>query len=129
MTRCGFFSKVSPHHHIVVCLISQIRRILGQYSISQYLLRQCGGKGNERCILSFRRVCTTIKSQDFSLVSCQGRGTNERATERTNERTKTFTLFSQFVFSLLPTDYVLSLREVLFVVFFSTIIRQLIRAL
>jgi hypothetical protein len=31
LTRCGFFSEVSPHHHIVVCLISQIRRMLGQY--------------------------------------------------------------------------------------------------
>jgi hypothetical protein len=29
--RCGFFSEVFPHHHIVVCLISQIRRMLGQY--------------------------------------------------------------------------------------------------
>jgi hypothetical protein len=27
----GFFSELSPHHHIVVCLISQIRRMLGQY--------------------------------------------------------------------------------------------------
>jgi hypothetical protein len=28
-TRCGFFSEFSPHHHIVVYLISQIRRMLG----------------------------------------------------------------------------------------------------
>jgi hypothetical protein len=31
LTRCGLFSEVSPHHHIVVCLIAQIRRMLGQY--------------------------------------------------------------------------------------------------
>jgi hypothetical protein len=33
------FSEVSPHHHIVVCLISQIRRMLGQYQpLSTYHL-------------------------------------------------------------------------------------------
>jgi hypothetical protein len=76
--------------------------------------------GNEKCILSFRRVCTTIRSQAFSLVKIvkAEERTSERASERSNERTKTFTLFSQFFFSLLTTDYVLSLREVLFVVFF-----------
>jgi hypothetical protein len=60
----------------------------GSVSISQYLLRQCGGKGNERCILSFRRVCTTIKSQDFSLVKIvkAAERTSERANERTSER-------------------------------------------
>ncbi|KAH0820937.1 hypothetical protein GEV33_001854 [Tenebrio molitor] len=31
--------EVSPHHHIVVCLISQIRRMLGQYQpLSTYHL-------------------------------------------------------------------------------------------
>jgi hypothetical protein len=35
-----FFSEVSPHHHIVVCLlIAQIRRMLGQYQpLSTYHL-------------------------------------------------------------------------------------------
>jgi hypothetical protein len=33
------FSEVSPHHHIVVCLVSQIRRMLGQYQpLSTYHL-------------------------------------------------------------------------------------------
>jgi hypothetical protein len=109
----------------VVCLISQIRRILGQYqSLSTYYVSVAEKTfgGNEKCILSFRRVCTTIRSQAFSLVKIvkAEERTSERASERSNERTKTFTLFSQFFFSLLTTDYVLSLREVLCVVaFFS----------
>jgi hypothetical protein len=68
------FSEIFPHHHIVVCLISQIRRMLGQYQPlstpttflphpsspypsrifpSMWLKRRPPPlRGNERCILS-----------------------------------------------------------------------------
>jgi hypothetical protein len=32
-----FFFRGFPHHHILVCLISQIRRLLGQHQLLQYL--------------------------------------------------------------------------------------------
>jgi hypothetical protein len=64
LIRCGFFSKVSSHYHIVVCLISQIRRMLGQCPTSQYLpypFRQCD------CVSPF------LQPKDFQIlfVNCR----------------------------------------------------------
>jgi hypothetical protein len=69
--RCGFFSEVSPHHHIVICLISPIGECWVSISLCTFLphpstpypsriwlkrLWKASAGGNERCILSFHSL-------------------------------------------------------------------------